>query len=294
MKAGKRDTTVFRRIGTAVAALAATTGMVAATGTPAAAYTPRFSFAGINDWDDDGHQDLIARDTGGRLWLFPGESTRAASGERRVLIGQRFAGYSLSGPVDWDADGHVDLLVRTTSGQLMLHIGESVRGISDEGWARLGQGFAGFSVAGMGDWDGDGHVDVVARDSRGRVWLYPGDSSRGPTTDGRFLIGDSMQDFTFAGVADWDGDEHVDLIARDARGRMWLYPGESSRGYSGERRVLIGFGFTGFALPDVADWDDDGHVDLVARDNTGRLWLYPGESVRGYSTERRALLGRGW
>ncbi|GAA3198925.1 FG-GAP repeat protein [Dactylosporangium siamense] len=48
----------------------------------------------------------------------------------------------------------------------------------------------------------------------------------------------------------------------------------------------------------VVDYDGDGHLDIVARTpQTGpswssprALWLYPGRSVRGYSTEPRALL----
>ena len=49
--------------------------------------------------------------------------------------------------------------------------------------------------------------------------------------------------YTFAGLADWDSDGHQDIVTRDATGLLWLYPGDSSRGYSQEQRFQIGNGW---------------------------------------------------
>ncbi|MEU5100980.1 hypothetical protein AB0H07_01630 [Streptomyces sp. NPDC021354] len=46
------------------------------------------------------------------------------------------------------------------------------------------------------------------------------------------------------GVADWDRDQHQDIIARNnATGDLWLYPGNSQRGYSNQTPVKIGNGW---------------------------------------------------
>jgi Trypsin/FG-GAP-like repeat len=102
--------------------------------------------------------------------------------------------------------------------------------------------------------------------------------------------------YTPFGVADWDRDGHQDIVARqDATGDGWLYPGQSVRGFSGLPRVKIGNGWNGYTSFGVADWDRDGHRDLIAReDATGDLWLYPGQSVRGYSSVQRVKIGNGW
>jgi hypothetical protein len=100
--------------------------------------------------------------------------------------------------------------------------------------------------------------------------------------------------YTFAGLADWDGDSSKDIVARDATGLLWLYPGESNRGYSQQSRVQIGNGWNGYTFAGLADWDGDGSQDIVARDATGLLWLYPGESKRGYSQQSRVQIGNGW
>jgi hypothetical protein len=95
-------------------------------------------------------------------------------------------------------------------------------------------------------------------------------------------------------VADWDADGNQDIVARDSAGRLWLYPGESSRAYSGEPRSQIGNGWNGFTFADVADWDADGNADVVTRDRLGDLWLYAGESTRAYSGAGRYKIGNGW
>jgi hypothetical protein len=45
----------------------------------------------------------------------------------------------------------------------------------------------------------------------------------------------------------------------------------------------------------MADWDRDGHQDIIARENAnGKLWLYPSESKRAYSNTERVQIGNGW
>ncbi|WP_426504068.1 hypothetical protein ACPPVO_41535 [Dactylosporangium sp. McL0621] len=49
--------------------------------------------------------------------------------------------------------------------------------------------------------------------------------------------------YSFAGAADWDNDGHTDLIARKTNNDLWVFPGESSRGVSGQEPVQIGTGW---------------------------------------------------
>jgi hypothetical protein len=48
----------------------------------------------------------------------------------------------------------------------------------------------GWNASGVTDWDGDGHQDIITRqNATGDLWLYPGESRRGPTTTQRVQIG---------------------------------------------------------------------------------------------------------
>jgi hypothetical protein len=206
--------------------------------------------------------------------------------------------YTPFGVADWDRDGHQDLVTRQdATGDLWLYPGQSVRGYSSIQRVKIGNGWAGYTPFGVADWDRDGHQDLGHPAGRtGDLWLYPGQSVRGYSSIQRVKIGNGWAGYTPFGVADWDRDGHQDLVTRqDVTGDLWLYPGQSVRGYSTTQRVQIGNGWNGYSSFEVADWDRDGHQDVVARENsTANLWLYPGQSRRGPSTTPRVQIGNGW
>jgi hypothetical protein len=281
----------IRRLGLTAVALGLAVAMT--TGGPASA-SGTYSFAGTADWDNDGNADLIARDANGDLWLFPGESARGVSSVDPVQIGTGWNGYTFAGLTDWDKDGHTDLLARNLAGDLQLFPGQSARGVSGERPVTIGTGWNGYTFAGAGDWDKDGHADLVARALDGTLWLFPGQSRRGLSSEPPAQIGTGWNGYDFAGIADWDDDGNLDIVGRGATGDLSVFPGQSTRGVSGEPPVLIGSGWNGYDFAGLADWDNDGHTDLIARKTSNDLWLFPGESSRGVSGQDPVQIGTGW
>ncbi|WP_127572187.1 FG-GAP-like repeat-containing protein [Georgenia faecalis] len=95
------------------------------------------------------------------------------------------------------------------------------------------------------------------------------------------------------GLGDLDGDWRNDVLAREAAtGRLWLYRGTGTGGWSG--RVQVGTGWGGMDVIDTAgDVDGDGRVDVLAVDAaSGTLWLYRGTGTGGIGA--RTQVGRGW
>ncbi|MFI6483645.1 FG-GAP repeat domain-containing protein [Nonomuraea sp. NPDC050663] len=235
-----------RRAAAAVAVIAA--AIVASPSAANAATPTGYEFAGVTDWDGDGHQDIVARDAGGLLWLYPGESTRAYSTQGRYQIGNGWSLYNFTGLADWDLDGHQDIVT-------LMHY---------------------FSP----------------------LWLFPGESSRAYSGQPRTQIG-HRQGVTYSGVSDWDADGRQDVIVRNPGGELWFHAGSGARtntvfiGVPGQG-ARIGNGWNGYTIAGLADWDGDGHQDIVAADPGGVLWLYPGESVQGYSGQQRVQIGTGW
>jgi len=159
---------------------------------------------------------------------------------------------------------------------------------------KIGNGWTGYAPYGVGDWDHDGHLDIVARNAAGDMMLFPGESRRGYSQAQPVKIGNGWTGYTFYGLGDWDRDGHLDIVARNAAGDMMLFPGESRRGYSQAQPVKIGNGWNGLSFFGLGDWDKDGRPDLIARDADGNLMLYPGEGRRGYSQAQPVKIGNGW
>ncbi|HSK27769.1 MAG TPA: SpoIID/LytB domain-containing protein [Jiangellales bacterium] len=194
------------------------------------------------DWDGDTAVDVIAREAGtGRLWLYPGDGAGGWKPWRVVNAG--WQGFDrLLGAGDWDGDGRPDLLAREAgTGRLLLYPGDGAGGIRagrevGSGWQRFDE------VLAVGDWDGDGAGDVMAREAgTGRLWLYPGDG-RGGWRAPR-VVGEGFQVFDLMTArGDWDGDGAMDLIAREsATGLLRLYSGNGAGGWASMRAVNAGW-----------------------------------------------------
>ena len=56
-------------------------------GTPISYGWNGYTFAGVTDWDSDGYQDVIARETAGDLWAYWGDSTGTYNIFKRTRVG---------------------------------------------------------------------------------------------------------------------------------------------------------------------------------------------------------------
>jgi len=240
------------------------------------------------DYNSDGRTDVLARDTAGELWLYPGNGRGDWLPRSRVGTGWNTMNLIMT-PGDFNGDGSSDVLARDQAGDLWLYPGN---GRSD--WlprSKVGGGWNVMTaVVTPGDFNGDGHGDVLARDAQGDVWLYPG-TGRGALLP-RTKVGTGWNDMT---AILGPGDTHQqgrDVVARDKWGTLWLYQGDNSGGWV-PFRLLVGLEWnvmTAMATP--GDFDGDDLPDILARDSAGVLWLYPGTLYGGYQPRQRA--GVGW
>lgn len=194
---------------------------------------------------------------------------------------------------DFDMDGLSDVVARTTTGELRLYRGTGTGfapplRIGASGWGGMD------AITRHGDFDLDGREDVIAREkATGTLWLYPG---RRTSFAPRLKVGASgwngMREIT--AVGDFNKDAKADIVAvQNATGDLYLYPGRGT-GF-GPRRLIGHGGWNGMdELTGVGDYNDDGNLDLVARQpSTADLWLYPGTAT-GTSFLHRQRIGLLW
>jgi hypothetical protein len=201
-------------------------------------------------------------------------------------------------PRDWSGDPRADVITVDRTGTLLMYPGNGTGGF----WQRRGIG-RGWQTRDLmtqvGDWDGDGRRDMVARDTRtGALWLYRGNAAGGFVSWGIIGRGWGVMD-TLISPGDWDGDGNPDLIARwkaqYAQGNsLYLYRGNGRGGFLGAATpVGTGWGVMKY-IAASGDWDGNGTQDIVAVDRwTGVAYHYPGNGTGGFAGGR-VVIGRGW
>jgi hypothetical protein len=129
-----------------------------------------------------------------------------------------------------------------------------------------------------GDWDRDGHGDVVTRNaSSGKLALWRGDG-HGHLKRATTLATGFGQVGKLAAVGDMTGDGFPDLVGQPRGGVLRVYPG---KGTAGLRKSYPVYGALKDGTPiGIGRWDSDGAPDSLVR-RGGALTLLHGNGPGG-------------
>jgi hypothetical protein len=277
---------------------------------PSAPVTPQVWAAPVDrlsDFNGDECTDLVARDTAGALWLYPGDGAGGFLARSQIGTGWNSM-TAIVTPGDVNGDGNADIIARDTQGALWLYPGNGASGVSAR--RQIGSGWNGYTITNAADMVMTSGAylqepDLLARDPRGVLWLYP--LMGNADFDARIQIGTGWNGYTILGAGDlvrtgnWDSHNGGDVLGRDATGSLWLYLG-SGYGFIYPGRTLVSTGWQGMtAMVTPGNWDRTHGNDLLGRDATGGLWLYPGEwdpgwvnSGSGFGFGPPLQIGNGW
>ncbi|WP_285564966.1 VCBS repeat-containing protein [Streptomyces sp. RTGN2] len=133
---------------------------------------------GPGDLTGDGKGDLLTRDTGGTLYLHPGNGTGSGFAAR-IRIGGGWNAYNvIAGAGDFTGDGLTDLLARTSDGALRMYRGTGDKYRPFQSPFTVGRGWNTYQkLAAPGDLTGDGKADLVGVDRNGSLYLYVSNGS---------------------------------------------------------------------------------------------------------------------
>jgi hypothetical protein len=187
----------------------------------------------------DAFHDVVAVQTStGKLYLYPGSATGKLGA--RIEIGSAgWNGMSRLTSGDFNRDGKDDIVAsQDTTGKLYLYPGVGDGKLKAR--VEIGSGgWNGMSELTAGDYNDDGFDDLLAvANDTGLLYVYPG------------LAGNKLGARVQRGIGGWGALNHVtagkfnrdaddDVLAVDADGKMWLYPGNN--GVLGGRS-RIGYG----------------------------------------------------
>ncbi|MGP9022976.1 FG-GAP repeat domain-containing protein [Streptomyces sp. BR1] len=136
-----------------------------------------------------GEADIIARDKAGVLWLYLGYPDGRVTA--RTKIGGGWGQYTeIAGQGDLNGDGLTDIVARDKDGVLWLYTGTGDRNDPFNRRTKIGGGWNAYNrILSVGDLDGDGRSDLVARANNGDLYRYSGNGDSSDPFDNRVKIG---------------------------------------------------------------------------------------------------------
>ncbi|MGW2657905.1 FG-GAP repeat domain-containing protein [Streptomyces sp. NPDC001478] len=248
---------------------------------------------GAGDLTGTGHGSLVARDLDGNLWYYALDGNAATPVATRVQIGKGWNTYNqIIGFPGARPGAHGGLLGRTTAGGAYYYEGDpngsgltQLTARQDTTGTALPPGYwlQRYLVAGMGGNPAWGKGDLLGLTSAGDLYAYF--SNDDGTVSDRSLIGSDLK-----------GAKIVNSVALEDSGDpvvMEVYNGTlyDDTVAGGAHALATGFGSYDLVLG-PGDLSGDGRTDLLARDGSGVLWLYPGKGDGTFNA--RVKVGGGW
>jgi hypothetical protein len=203
------------------------------------------------DWDEDGFCDLIVGDASGYMWFIPGTSD--------PLV--------YSSPVRFKANGKTVKRVPYPN--------KSLQGPQENKW--------GYLQPTVGDWDGDGHVEIITNDSSASLILYKRTEDITNLQEKEFTINGlplptawRSRPAILPGGFGFAGDDRACLLYLDGQGELAIAVPSVKGGTEIEKSIKLKNenggnirlcgphdGLWGRTKMAIADWDGDGVWDIL-------------------------------
>jgi hypothetical protein len=139
---------------------------------------------GVGDFNGDGRDDLLMRDSTGAVFDFLGSVNGGYTNNGDNSYVMIATGTNVAGIGDFNGDGLKDILWRDSSGTIFNFLGTANGGYVNNGSASAVHIDSSVQIASVGDFNGDAIDDILFRDSTGHIFDFLGTPSGGYINNG--------------------------------------------------------------------------------------------------------------
>ena len=242
----------------------------------AAAVVPTsWQIAGTGDFNGDGRDDILWRNTDGQLsnWLATASGGFTQNNANAAAVVS--TAWQVVGTGDFNGDGRDDILWRNTNGTVTDWLGTAAGGFiaNDANAARFVP--TSWTVVGTGDFNGDGRDDILWRNSNGQVSNWLGQANGGFILNDANALTNVDTAWKVVGTGDFNGDGRDDILWRNDNGQLSNWLGQANGGFVNNGAVSGAFVPLAWSVVAIGDYNGDGRDDILWRNSNGTVtdWL---------------------
>ncbi|RKN23844.1 hypothetical protein D7147_02075 [Micromonospora musae] len=252
------------------------------------------------DWSGDGHTDLLARDSAGRLHLIYGSGFSNDGYGGFYTSKQIGTGWSSMKRVfrvyNWNGDKKPSVMAVKTNGELVIYDTDG-KGNWVGDARRIGTGWGNFTALMVtNNWMGNNRPSLLARKSNGDLIRYTSNGTGGWENPAGTRIGTGWNGFNlFITPGAWKGDGLEVVIGRTSTGYLKMYQSDGRGGWTNPAGTIIGSGWASYKnIMIPGDWSGDNMMDLLGINSSNQMRLYTTNGRGAWVDGSGKVISTGW
>lgn len=238
---------------------------------------------GTGDFNGDGRADILWRNDNGQLSNWLGNVNGGYTDNGGVAGASVPTSWKVVGTGDFNGDGRSDILWRNDNGQLSEWVGTANGGFTDNGGVVSNVVSNAWTVAGVGDFNGDGRDDILWRNSNGALVNWLGNPNGGFTDNTGVNNPVAPLGWNVVGVGDFNGDGRSDILWRNDNGALSDWLGTANGSFYDNGGIAGAVVPTSWKVAGIGDFNGDGRDDILWRNDNGDLSDWLGKSNGGFT-----------
>lgn len=241
------------------------------------------------DFNGDGKDDFLLRRDDGWMTNWLGTSTGGFTNNGANSSVFTSVDWKVAGAGDFNGDGRSDLLLRNDNGWLTNWLGNTNGSFTNNGANSSLFFTTDWSIASVGDFNGDGISDMLLRRSDGWVTDWLSTATGGFVNNGGNASLYFSTDWKIIGTGDFNGDRKDDLLLRNDSGWVTTWLGNASGGFDNNGAASSVYLSTDWKIVGIGDFNGDTREDLLLKNDSGWTSDWLGNASGGFTNNGSAF-----